>query len=786
MGFDKSRCTAWLLPLLFCLAASCAGLGDPIVKQKIDPRATVMLAEVLALPASTSRADRAAGLERVIEQYPEFVEAHRHLQNLHMIDNRFGYLVERYRKLHESHPENPFYTYLYGRLFTNPDRQRDLFQSATEKDPSFFWAYNGLGYAHINAGDLAQSEEVYKKAIQSGIPQVEPYRGLVSAYMAGGRDEEAEKLLAIAQERFPDAMPLHLLKCRLLAKMENTGAALKAMIEIPPELEPGADFFVLMLNFLDSGATDYDAKRVLFRFGPLALDPIHHGGPVDLVLGACCRKLGNLAGAEDHFIRVSEKYPDNIRARRELRCLYTVTFRMREAFAIEVMDFPDEWLEGSILEEAMPGMIELADRIGSAPDRSAVHDEGIELASRLVRCGWLDEAIHLLYMFKEGRTKFGNKALHLLDELYRHRHFEVSLREYFTKQYQDFRQTGTNSGWEEVLKQLSLMSKRILGEDIFENAPVMDYSPAGKLLDPRARNGTGPAAYFRKYNRFFLLGQKMGGPVEACLLDICNYMPDQKALIADSELNYDYILCENLRVPSLVEAEGGGIVGAALSSFIFINLDLIRQKVYSCARVHDAFETREAMLLDDPAPSARNDTELLDVRETWGVTRRLKYLSYKRNGSGANAAAYMAKRTQAVLCHELQHIADARRFLPIMHHLFWKLYRFAMLGFSPFKIEAWLEERAQMYALTCAEDPQAILSEITEYLGGAEFRSPYRRGYTFIMEKFVAYIHDHQERFPNLDFSKNLLHQVHKLSCEEIRTVGTALAEEEGLLSAID
>ncbi|MFH2001271.1 MAG: tetratricopeptide repeat protein [Planctomycetota bacterium] len=770
-----------ILLALSCAVTGCTGLNSLSYREDIDPQAASMLAKVGDLPVG----DRIAGLEALILQYPDYVEAHRQLQNLCMQENRQGYLVNLYRKRFDEDPGKPLNSYLYGRLFSNPEHQLSLFSSATQQDPSFFWAQNGLGYAYMNAGDFKSSAAAYKKAIQSAPSKIEPYQGLISAYLTTGKLEEADKLLAIALERFPDAISLHLLHYRLLVEKESPAAGLNAMIEVPPELELGAEFFLLMLNLMDRGASDYDLKRVLYRFGVMADDDLRFNGALDLVLGACCMKLGNLNGARYHLNRVYLAHPENVRASKELRYLYTVTFRMREACSIEMADYPADWLEGSALRKSMPRLIELSKHVQDTVDSGSSEKEGYELASLLVQNGWLDEAMYFLYIFADPQSVWGLKSADLLNQLYRHSHFELTLRDFFVKQYQEFRRTGYELGWEQVLEQLGRISSRILGTDIFADPVVMDYTPVGILLDPRVGAGSGPAAYFRKFNRFFLLGRKMGGPVEACLLDICDYQPDKKGTVAGSELRFDLILCENLRIPSLVEYEGGNIVGAALSSFIFINLDMIRQKVYDGRRVHAAFKDKEAALLNDPTPLARNEEERLSTEEPWGLLTRLKYLSFKKESSLESMALYMTVRTDAVLCHEIQHLADAKRFLPVLHNLLWKFYHLTVLGFSAFNIESWLEERAQMYALLEARDSYAVLAEIVDYLGGNTFHSPYRKGYTLLMQRVIDHIHEHPDLTPSIDCSANILHQVHKLTHEEIRSIALAIATEEGLLSPI-
>jgi hypothetical protein len=268
--------------------------------------------------------------------------------------------------------------------------------------------------------------------------------------------------------------------------------------------------------------------------------------------------------------------------------------------------------------------------------------------------------------------------------------------------------------------------------------------------------------------------------VEASLLDIFDYMPDQRRPVDGVEVAFDLIRCEHLRIPSYMEYQGGSIVGAGLESILFINLDAIRESVYAVERLYRRFAGREGVLLEDPAPDKASGMDALDTSESLGLSARLYYRSFRTSGDRPGIAAYMGARFDTVLVHELRHLADARLFLPVTRNLAWKIYQFSLRGFSSFNIEAWLEERAQLNALLHAKDVYIALAEIVDHLGTKSRVSPHGKGYTNLMIRMVRYIHDHPDLFPAIDREAHLLHQLHKLTRDEIRFIARTLAEEEG------
>jgi hypothetical protein len=218
-----------------------------------------------------------------------------------------------------------------------------------------------------------------------------------------------------------------------------------------------------------------------------------------------------------------------------------------------------------------------------------------------------------------------------------------------------------------------------------------------------------------------------------------------------------------------------------LFRFIFINLDRVREEAEAVHALYDTWRPREAVLLGDPPPKAASFEEVRSLSNSLGLAARLNYLSYRRAVEAGEAPDFLALRFDAVFNHELQHLSDARRFLPVMSHLLVNLYHFIAMGLSAFRAEAWLEERAQLRALAYAEDPYAALAQAAAFLESDPSRSAHGRGYTDLLRQFVDYLADHPDLYPELDRSAVLVHQLFRLSAEDIRSIAEHLAKEDDL-----
>jgi len=770
----------WIIFLSILIINGCmssASIG--IYKPDISPEAMATLDKLKNGGEEDVRPD----VEELVNRHPSYVNAHRYLQGLYIDDNRYGYLMNRYYSALTANPNDPIACYLYGRLLSQPEDQIRYFERAVDNDSSFFWGYNGLGYAYRKAGNFNQSASAFIDACLSAPSRKEPYVGLISLYLAYRKMDETNELLDKVQKLFPDDVSIKLLHYKYLDEVEGPIPALDELLKVTPNMELNRDYFLTLIKALDKTSSDEKIKLVFNKFSLLAEEENNdpYMGSLDLLLGVCCRKLGYLSGALHYSSRVFAEYPANSRVRRELRFLYAVSGDIRRALNLQTMICPKEWTERSRYGKHSKRLLELEESLIRKKDWSFKEKEIYELSLLLTELGWLEEAYHYLFFIADSKTKTGQQASLLLKDILSHSYFEQTLKEFFISQYREFKKRGTCLDFDEVKTKLSEISKEILNKDIFDDCTFLDFSPAGMLLDVRLSANCKSSNYFRSFNRFFLMGQKNDGPVEAYLLDLYDVQPGIKMEVAGQEIEFDLVRCENLRIPSLIEFEGGNITGAGLHSILFLNIDTMRQEVQIAHDLYSSFRKKEEILLDDPAPMCEDD-DVTNSDNHLGLASRLRYLSFKDIGANGGDSAYMESTFNSIYRHEILHLADATRFLPITKDLLWKTYQFISRGFSRFNIEAWLEERAQLHSLLTTSDPYGVLAEMADFIDGPSYQSPHRKGYHDLMDRIIAYIDTNQNLYPRIDMHRNILHQLYKLSKVELIEIAGILAREEEII----
>ena len=198
----------------FLLLCGCSGLKDFSYKPEVPEAAREKLKSATDRLSVHERADAVSRLEELLREYPLYVDAHRCLQDIYLAENRYGYLVNRYRDLRDGSPGSAVFHYLYGRVLSNPENQIEAFSKAVNLDRSFFWGYNGLGFAFRKCGDFGACEDAYRGAIRSAPWKAEPYVGLISLFLSTGKLDRAEKLLSKALKLFPENLQLFMLRAR--------------------------------------------------------------------------------------------------------------------------------------------------------------------------------------------------------------------------------------------------------------------------------------------------------------------------------------------------------------------------------------------------------------------------------------------------------------------------------------------------------------------------------------------------------------------------------------------
>ena len=104
-------------------------------------------------------------LDKSIEIYPEFVEAHIQRQWLRSKRVDTDIIMRDYENLSRQNRKSPEFHFLFGRLLDDPDKQKTEYERALDIDPNFGWAYFGLGWIEYKKKRYAQAKEFFEKAV---------------------------------------------------------------------------------------------------------------------------------------------------------------------------------------------------------------------------------------------------------------------------------------------------------------------------------------------------------------------------------------------------------------------------------------------------------------------------------------------------------------------------------------------------------------------------------------------------------------------------------------------
>ncbi|MFH0944677.1 MAG: hypothetical protein V2A76_05720, partial [Planctomycetota bacterium] len=285
--------------------------------------------------------------------------------------------------------------------------------------------------------------------------------------------------------------------------------------------------------------------------------------------------------------------------------------------------------------------------------------------------------------------------------------------------------------------------------------------------------------YFDSFGIFFMLGRRTLGVPEAYAL----------TRIAHGYREIDHlptyrVVGEELLIPSAAEFAGGEIAGFAFETFIVLNADRVRDAASQARLLFERTAGLDEDALGEELLVANEPEERLDMREPLSLAARATLRAY---GSflqdGGVPEEYPGLLLDAVESHERAHIHDAMRFLPLLSDFGEKVSLLWSLRFSPTRVEAWLEERAQAVALAEARSSMAALTTIAAMLPNRFAAPPHSVAYHDLARSMVEAINARPELYPQLDRAYTLLPQLDRLGEKGLKQIARQLLEEEKQLS---
>jgi len=142
-------------------------------------------------------------IDRAIEKYPEFIEAH--ILRQYLLSNHVeeDILLREYDKYLRSNSKSPAFQFLYARLLPDLETQKHYYENAIELDPKFAWGYFGLGWVEYKKKRFHQAKEMFEKAVS--LDPENPYflNNLGGVCYFLGEYDEATKDLDLARNADP-------------------------------------------------------------------------------------------------------------------------------------------------------------------------------------------------------------------------------------------------------------------------------------------------------------------------------------------------------------------------------------------------------------------------------------------------------------------------------------------------------------------------------------------------------------------------------------------------------
>ena len=365
--------------------------------------------------------------------------------------------------------------------------------------------------------------------------------------------------------------------------------------------------------------------------------------------------------------------------------------------------------------------------------------------------------------------------------------------------------------------QLTQQRDRHLG---LSDSPRLRFGPVGSVIHPgplfseqdeqlglgrRGEPVGGLASAFDAIGRFAVFGEAVGsgGPDGTVL---------RKVLVERKSGNHfgtnwqgTIAWCDGADLLSRPGRRGARIGGAALHEGFWIDIETLRGEaaVYRSLQERYLVPAAEAALQQAlsvaPLPISDFDSDGLPPLLGEGdririalmrdrlADARLIQASVSTRPSEWPDLVTLDELVETTATHEEGHLCDRTRFLPLGDRMWSVLVFFMESGMSAQRVEERLEYRAQLTALCKTPETRLPLAEIlTAAEIGISGVTPHGAAYSRLLDDFLVELRRQVEREPNkwseLDSKGLLAHQLHRLSTEQIRSIGMKLAEAEGLL----
>ncbi|HEX5137761.1 MAG TPA: tetratricopeptide repeat protein [Planctomycetota bacterium] len=332
-----------------------------------------------------------------------------------------------------------------------------------------------------------------------------------------------------------------------------------------------------------------------------------------------------------------------------------------------------------------------------------------------------------------------------------------------TARYRHYAATGERESFREFHAWARRLYEQTTGRKLGPPGKPIDYSFVGTLMDPTAASDEPLVSELAAQGLLLVLGQRTGGPPEAMLSELVRREPKAKVRVRGTEVEREVAWTGTRHLAGYQEWRGGGdLAGLALEGLVLVDLHAIARWEGEIERRRARLEPRREEILGE---AALEDPPVSAIDDPAGVEDRL-YLEAKPD------------LRAEVVAHEDAHLVDAQMHLPVLKHPLRNLELAFRSGFSAEEILSALERNAQLTAIAEGPSPRAALATCCAALGRGDAHGI---GYTAIVEAFVEEIHDRPEQYPEIDASRVIVQQLHRLPDGKIRALARNAMERWNL-----
>ena len=712
-------------------------------------------------------------LDAIVAADPLFVGPHRELQKLRIANFEREAVVAEARALRRRHPRSSAAWYLAGRVLHRDDAKRDAFTRALALEPVSPWAFYGmavLASREQGGRDRALAWLDRSFGAETRVP-AELLRAQLLNRNADRASAEAAARRALAVR--PKYAPTHATLAAIAQRQGRTSRELTRLDDLLSLPQPDFSSAAARLARL--------AKRHETAVAPLALDVLDRARarrPDDADVLLATFDVYVARGDDAEAIRVSE-HPGfdaavTVATVFSVRRLLVRLGRPAEAFRRWALSID---VDPSIMTEPLGRLATIArhhqrlkrpttsDRLQllDALDRAGWHREAADLARRLRVTEHVDHVVVRRVLAHErvlSRVRLAGfesprpkTLVELLDRVAAAIEKEVG-RLSVSRSNSNSRANTTSDG------DVDADSGSDSSSNSSSNHDIVTFPLIGEMLRvgvvPRGVN-----AYFAAHGQMLFAGQLDGGNPELLLLSKV-WQRDAKF---EDESVIEFAGSDVVVRPTTTFQ--GDVAGQAFDRFFYLDLDVIAASCRSLERRTVAARHRARELLDSRGLAAAGFAERVALDQPLDVEVTLLQAAVRHHDKRA------FRRT--VRAHELGHVLDARRHLPVWSHLFANLVLAFEGGLSRTGVQALLEESAALHSLRTGPSPYLVLADLVRAIEPTDSDEPHARGYLNLLRRFVRRLDADIDAFPSIDPGRVLLHQLHQLSEEEVRMIARAL-----------